>query len=259
MGQLKRRLCLALLLALLVGGLPLRAQGLAAYLFEQINALRQSVGLPPYLYNVHLATAAQAHSDDMAAQQYVTHQGSDGLTARERALAAGYPAGGVASENIYGGMGGPESAFNWWLESPVHYEQLTATYFAEIGIGVATGGDGWAYYTLVFGMPPGGPPTLTPEPTAPPPTATPIPPPATVTPPSPAVTLPPVTVVVVVPLGSTATPDPTPTSDANAGPSYTFVPVEGPSAISGAIGAGCVMLVGVFSVSIALWIWWRSS
>lgn len=261
MGQLKHGLRLILLLVLLTGGRTLYAQDPVAYLFQQINTLRESLGLPAYLYNIHLAAAAQAHSDDMAAQQYVTHQGSDGLLAPERALVAGYPAGGIVSENIYGGMGGPDSAFNWWLGSPVHYEQLTTTYFAEIGIGVTAGEDGWTYYTLVFGMPPGGPPTVTPvPPTLTPtltPTATPTRQPPTAQPSPPAVTLPAVTVVVVAPLGSTVTPPADATVEP--GPSATPTLADEPPAISGAIGTLCVMLVGVFSVGAALWIWWRSS
>lgn len=129
------------------------------YLLNRINALRASVGVPPYGFNAQLAAAAQRQSNDQAAMAYVTHTGADGSNVRQRVLAAGYPAGPggvIASENIYGGFGGSEEAFNWWLNSGLHYRGMTSTRYNEIGIGVAVDGNGVNYYTLVFGARPAG-------------------------------------------------------------------------------------------------------
>jgi hypothetical protein len=116
------------------------------WLFNQINNLRAQVGLHSYVWNPQLAAAAQQHSEYMAATGHISHQQSNGSMPSDRAAANGF-GGSWVSENIYGGgMATASHAWNFWLNSSVHYAGMTNRNTNSIGIGVASG-----YYTLVFG------------------------------------------------------------------------------------------------------------
>src|SRR6187200_1346348 len=66
------------------------------------NALRQQHGCAALQLSPELATAAQAHSQDMADHNYFNHIDSNGNTPKERAQQAGYPGNG-GTENIAAG------------------------------------------------------------------------------------------------------------------------------------------------------------
>lgn len=156
---MKRRL----LYLLFAGGmiLPLltlpgtaHTQDVAADLLGRINGLRVSLGLPPYTLNAALTAAALNQAQWMAATGQVSHTQSDGSTPSSRAAAAGYPSTWV-SENIYmGTLATAETAWNWWLNSPIHYRGITSLNYSEIGIASASGEGGRAF-VLVFGNPNG--------------------------------------------------------------------------------------------------------
>lgn len=138
-------LCVSLLLAL-----PAHAQGGADDLLGRINGLRSSLGLPGYTTNPALAAAAQSHAGWMAATGSVSHFQPDGSGPRDRARAAGYSSP-LVSENIYmGGIATVNDAWNFWINSPVHYAGLTSPNYDNIGIGIASGEGGRAF-VLVFG------------------------------------------------------------------------------------------------------------
>jgi hypothetical protein len=149
-----KKINLLLLLTMLVMFVPYRrtqAQDEVTWLYNQINALRASVGLPAYALNGTLSAAAQSQSEWMAATGSISHDRPDGSNPGSRAAYFGY-AGRLVSENIYGGMrANAEAAWNFWINSPVHYNGLTHNLYNEIGIGIASSGNG-QYYTLVFGM-----------------------------------------------------------------------------------------------------------
>jgi hypothetical protein len=91
----------------------------------------------------------------------VAHARPDGSTPRSRAIAAGYPTTEV-SENIYGGTNASvNDAWNFWMNSRIHYAGMTNARYKEVGIGIARGGWGTAY-VLVFGNP-GGPEYVPPQ------------------------------------------------------------------------------------------------
>lgn len=137
----------------------LHAQSDVDALLARINSLRASVGLYSYTLNGALMSAAQSQAQWMADTGQVSHTRPDGSTPRSRALASGYPSTFV-SENIYAGnMANVDSAWNFWVNSSIHYAGLTHGRMREIGIGVATTGWGTAY-ALVFGDPGGPAPAL---------------------------------------------------------------------------------------------------
>ena len=124
-----------------------------------INAARLAAGLSALTLNPQLSAAAVAHSTDMACNNFIDHTGSDGSTWYDRVAAQGYANSASARENIYVGdpaFGGtPQGAFDWWMNSPVHYANIMYSTVSEIGIGyVYLAGSGYGgYYTTVFARP----------------------------------------------------------------------------------------------------------
>ncbi|MFM8323199.1 MAG: NBR1-Ig-like domain-containing protein [Chloroflexota bacterium] len=133
-------------------------QGSPAYLSQivsLVNAARAQNGLTALALNSQLSAAAQLHSQDMGCKNYVDHTGSDGSTWFDRVRAQGYPGASSARENIYVGNpafgGTAQGAFNWWMNSQVHRDNILFTSVTQIGVGYvfvnssAYGG----YYTLI--------------------------------------------------------------------------------------------------------------
>ncbi len=148
-----RFLWIALLVAL-VPPLLSYGQDPAGYLLGQVNGLRQSLGLPGYAANGALAAAAQNQAQWMADTGQISHTQYDGSTPSVRAQRAGYGSS-LVSENIYMGSNATAAtAWQWWLNSPIHYRGITSANYTEIGIGVASGASGTAF-VLVFGNPGG--------------------------------------------------------------------------------------------------------
>ena len=168
-----------------------QAQDEVTWLLTQINDLRASLGLPPYSLNAQLSAAATQHSQYMVSTCDVSHTEANGSTPTSRARAQGYT-GSWISENIYmGQLARAQDAWNFWINSPIHYQGLTHTVINEVGIGVAYGDCGQGY-TLLFGhrdnvSAPPAPPAANDEGNGesapPPPTQAPyVPPPPTSTP-----------------------------------------------------------------------------
>ena len=140
-----------LLLALLLGSLPARAQAGDAYsLIAAVNQLRAANGLPALQVNGILMSVAQAHTDYQAAIGEVTHISADGSRPRDRAAAAGYGGGATffISENIGGGTNlSVAEVIGWWQGDDLHLNTMLGASYAEIGAGVAVAGD-FVYYTI---------------------------------------------------------------------------------------------------------------
>lgn len=130
---------------------PVAAQGSdPQWLFGQVNSLRGGLGLHAYVWNDQLAAAAQQQSEYMATTGHISHTQSNGSTPTSRAAANGY-GGSMIAENIYGGLiAQATDAWNFWLNSGVHYATLTNSRNNEIGIGAAKGENG-TFYALVIG------------------------------------------------------------------------------------------------------------
>ena len=150
---LMKKLIFCIAFVLLLYRVPVSAQD-GAGLMGRINNLRTSVGLPAYTWNSALAAAAQSQAQWMVDTGTIAHARPDGSTPRARAMAAGYTTTEV-SENIYGGTNATsDDAWNFWINSAIHYAGLTNARYKEVGVGIASGGWGSAY-VLVFGNPGG--------------------------------------------------------------------------------------------------------
>lgn len=123
-----------------------------------INTARQQEGLKALALNSQLSKAALQHSADMACQDFVGHNGSDGSTWYMRITQHGL-AYTRASENIYVGNpafgGNAQGAFDWWMNSQVHRDNILDATFTKIGIGYvfSPSSSYGGYYTLVFSRP----------------------------------------------------------------------------------------------------------
>ena len=123
-----------------------------------INTARAAQGLGAFTLNNKLSAAAVRHSVDMACQDFVGHNGSDGSTWYTRIEGEGM-AYTRASENIYVGNpsfgGTPQGAFDWWMNSQIHRDNILDSSFTKIGVGYvySTPSTYGGYYTLVFSRP----------------------------------------------------------------------------------------------------------
>ena len=137
---------------------PQRDSGYEQDILEKINSARAAQGLTVLKLDDRLSAAAYAHSTDMACQDFIDHAGSDGSTWYTRIQAQDYTYA-YATENIYVGNpafgGTPDGAFDWWMNSPVHRDNILSAKVSEIGIGYAYSESSTygGYYTLNFARP----------------------------------------------------------------------------------------------------------
>ena len=104
----------------------------------------------PVRLNETLTAAAQVHAEDMAANRFLEHEGSDGSSPAERARVAGYM-GSSTGENIAHGQDDAAAAVAAWVDSDGHCANLMNGQFDELGVGVATSATGEPYWVQLFG------------------------------------------------------------------------------------------------------------
>jgi uncharacterized protein YkwD len=126
-------------------------------LVDLINTERVNDGLSALNHNDLLASAAQFHSLDMACQNYFSHTGSDGSSPFDRISWAGYSYS-TAAENLFAGSGSydtPMQAFDAWMNSSGHRDNMLNPDYTEIGIGYAGNSIGAysGYFTADFAKP----------------------------------------------------------------------------------------------------------
>ncbi len=109
---------------------------------------------PPLKTNRLLDQAAQAHADDMAKQNYFSHEGRDGSFPAVRVGRTGYPWQSTA-ENIAAGNVSAEETVAGWLRSPEHCMNIMEGRFTELGVAFAVNERSTMgiYWVQVFGRP----------------------------------------------------------------------------------------------------------
>jgi len=130
----------------------------AEQLYVYINAARSAFSLPPLDYGYELSAAAQQHAHDKARFPDNPHVGTDGATAAERLLRAGYR-GGYAGEATAWGFADPRLAVEFWMNSDSHRALLLNRLATDVGVGyVEDGGTSniW-HWTAEFGVSYGAP------------------------------------------------------------------------------------------------------
>ncbi len=145
-----------------------------------INSQRQQNGLLTLSYDPFLADIARGHSWDMVSRNFFEHMNPDGLLARDRGTAAGYPCIRVVKGGSYNGISenlfqgnrysayysnaeGVIASYNWsttdeiaetavsgWMNSPGHRQNILTPRYQLEGIGVAFSSDNKIYITENF-------------------------------------------------------------------------------------------------------------
>lgn len=136
-------------------------EGVVGEVFNLVNEARATArscgdqsfaATGPLRWSDLLARAAQAHSADMAAQNYFSHDSLDGRDMVARVAAQGYSYSALG-ENIAAGQRTPDAVMAGWLDSPGHCQNIMNPNFRELGVGLAQGGSYGIYWTQNFGSP----------------------------------------------------------------------------------------------------------
>jgi uncharacterized protein YkwD/LysM repeat protein len=120
-------------------------------LLLRINTFRESLGLFPYSVNDALAEAAREQAQWMISTGSITHDHPDGSTVVGRATRAGYGEFCCSEIIFMGGIATEDDAWEFWMNSPVHYRELTSSQHMEVGVGIAGGDEAGRAFVVVFG------------------------------------------------------------------------------------------------------------
>ncbi len=109
---------------------------------------------PPVTWSCELDAAAHHHSDDMAANNFFSHTGSDGLRISNRVDAAGY-GWTMVGENIAAGYTRTEDVMVGWLNSPGHCGTVMEENYQEMAnaLAIPQNADYASYWTLIMARP----------------------------------------------------------------------------------------------------------
>ncbi len=121
--------------------------------FKILNEIRAENGLSPLNWSEDMAKVARLHSGNMAKFKFFSHQGQDGMMVSDRADSLGITNWSAMGENIAYNRGydNPvEFAYEKWMLSPGHRDNILNKLWKDGGIGVAIAEDGTIYFTQVF-------------------------------------------------------------------------------------------------------------
>ncbi|CAM5221248.1 putative YkwD family protein OS=Ureibacillus acetophenoni OX=614649 GN=SAMN05877842_11787 PE=4 SV=1 [Ureibacillus acetophenoni] len=106
------------------------------------NAERAKAGLKPLEIHTQLMNVAQAKSDDMAKNNYFSHNSPTYGSPFDQMKSAGisYRAAG---ENIAKGQTTPAQVVQAWMDSPGHRANILNANFTHIGVGYVANGNIW--------------------------------------------------------------------------------------------------------------------
>jgi uncharacterized protein YkwD len=112
----------------------------------------------PLVWNSSLELASKIHSEDMAANNFFSHESPSTGTLRERIHGTGYLFE-EAGENLAGGQTSIAQAVNDWLKSPSHCVNLLNADFLDMGAACKknTNSNYKTYWSLEMALPQGAP------------------------------------------------------------------------------------------------------
>jgi hypothetical protein len=121
---------------------------------HQINAYRASLGLVALRLDTRIRSIARYRSDDMVEHEYFGHTNSDGRMAWDIVDDAGiawYRVGEIIASNNWPTLrDSAAAAIRGWKASSTHDAIMKSAEYNYVGVGLATTGDGWRYWTAVF-------------------------------------------------------------------------------------------------------------
>jgi uncharacterized protein YkwD len=101
-----------------------------------LNNVRATHGAGNVVYDARLGRAAQGHANDMVANDFFSHTGSNGSNLGQRVAAQGYNYS-IVGENIAQGQQTVQSAMTSWTNSPGHHANNINPAFEDFALGVA--------------------------------------------------------------------------------------------------------------------------
>lgn len=116
------------------------------------GALGSFAAAPALAWQPQLAQAAWQHDEDMAANDFFSHAGSDGSSGGARAAAAGYMSS-AWGENIAAGQPSVEAVVAAWMDSDGHCANIMNPAYRDVGLACVSGaaGNGYpSYWTLLL-------------------------------------------------------------------------------------------------------------
>ena len=125
---------------------------LEGHFIRLINEERGRQRLAPLSFSPLLARTAEAHSQDMARNNFFSHRSPDQGGTEERVKRSGYR-WWAYGENIGCGQETPEKILAAWMKSSSHRENILGATYTEVGIGFIKGGECRYYWTALFGRP----------------------------------------------------------------------------------------------------------
>ncbi|KZO00318.1 S-layer homology domain-containing protein [Bacillus badius] len=118
-------------------------------ILQLVNQERAKAGLGALRYADDVAKVARLKSEDMAKNNYFDHTSptyGSPFKMMDR-FGIHYT---FAGENIAAGYSTAEAVMKGWMNSPGHRANILSPDYAEMGIGIAKGGDYGIYYTQMF-------------------------------------------------------------------------------------------------------------
>lgn len=114
-----------------------------------INAERANAGVQTLTFNSQIATFAQSHSEDMAFNNFLSHDGSDGSFG-ERMMHYSLTFGEQIGGEILA-IGTPQNAMDQWRMDE-HWDYVLRPHYTQIGVGYAYSScsDYGGYFTVDF-------------------------------------------------------------------------------------------------------------
>lgn len=132
----------------------LSASQVESEVLRQVNAYRASLGLVSLRLDTRIRSIARYRSNDMVAHDYFGHVNSDGRMAWDIVDDAGiawYRVGEIIASNNWPTLrDSAAAAIRGWKASPTHDAIMKSPEYNYVGVGLATTGDGWRYWTAVF-------------------------------------------------------------------------------------------------------------
>ncbi|MBM7572583.1 CAP domain-containing protein [Aquibacillus albus] len=113
-----------------------------AEVIELTNQERQNNGLPPLKQDQPLTNAAQMKSEDMANNNYFSHNSPTYGTPFDMLQSQGIEYT-TAAENIARGQQSAQEVVEGWMNSPGHRKNILNKKVTHIGVGYASNGDYW--------------------------------------------------------------------------------------------------------------------
>ncbi len=104
-----------------------------------VNSERAANGCDPVRVDDRLTAAAQEHSEDMDARDYMAHESPEGEGPGDRARRHGYDAWGA--ENVAKGQRSADQVMEAWMNSPGHRANILNCGLEAIGVGES--GNAW--------------------------------------------------------------------------------------------------------------------